>query len=247
MSNPLNIKTLDQQPIPNSPMQSGLAVRVDRDKRVSNSCQTILQSTLKILAEKLSIQEAELKNVENYLSRNYSFESLAYCQRLRQICLLSRQYEVMKLLVRSEPQLLTLVPCPVFTAFITGDRTGAIEMVKQGAILNKLTHGRSLLHYSIRRIDFDFFKILIEHGAPINIKDFPTGNTSLQEFMLLSEESTLYYESGEKSFYTYLVLNGADLNTVNTDGESPIMFAAKSGNTELYRLFLELGADPIKS
>lgn len=85
-------------------------------------------------------------------------------------------------------------------------------------------------------------KLLLKHGAEVNIQDRIYGFTAL---MFASESSNI-----DSSIDTVKVLleNGADINVQSTDGWTALMLASRYSNKdssiETVKLLLEHGADP---
>lgn len=131
-------------------------------------------------------------------------------------------------------------------------------LLKYGANINDAdSNGKSILMEVCDRKEngFDIAKILIENNVDINHKD-NNGNSVL---MLLNDyqidkiipdfkEDGSYYEE-EKEIYpseelmTLLLKNGADINTKNKMGMTPLMHYSLKGEDRLVKILLENGAD----
>ena len=75
-------------------------------------------------------------------------------------------------------------------------------------------------------------KLLIEHGADIDIKD-NRGNTPLYQACF----------KNNTEIAKLLIEYGADVNIKNKDGYTPLSMACSNDNTELVKLLIEHGAD----
>ncbi len=57
---------------------------------------------------------------------------------------------------------------------------------------------------------------------------------------------TFFQKSKALFLHSLLVSNGADINSGNDSGSTPLIYATKNGDFEIVKLLLESGADIIK-
>jgi ankyrin repeat protein len=81
----------------------------------------------------------------------------------------------------------------------------------------------------------EIVKLLIHYGADLCIKD--NKDASLLHF---------FTATGNYEMVKYLLINGANPNSINTDRETPLIWAFNdvSMNPEIIRLLINFGADP---
>ncbi|BFZ26042.1 hypothetical protein BsWGS_29081 [Bradybaena similaris] len=91
----------------------------------------------------------------------------------------------------------------------------------------------ALMMFTIK-CNYIAMKVLIDHGADVNIKDFH-GNTAL----LLA----LYKHTQKPEILATLIQAGCDLNWQNTSGYTPLMLAAKSSLNDALMLLVDSGAN----
>lgn len=158
---------------------------------------------------------------------------------------------------------------PLHFAARQGCVAGVEELVKAGAQINVTNpNGFSPLLLAIINAHYDAAAYLVDHGADVNITD-ETGRTPLYAAvdMHTLPESNLPWPSGVNNKLTSmdliqdLIAHGADVNaqlkkqepyrskvdrgadTMLTTGTTPILRAAKAGDTEVMKLLLAHGAD----
>jgi len=79
-------------------------------------------------------------------------------------------------------------------------------------------------------------KLLVDKGADVNIKDKFFGNTLLHEFCKGAR-------SDAKEMITFLLAKGADINSTNKTGDTPLCIAYDCSKKEILVLLIEKGAD----
>ncbi|XP_055950885.1 putative ankyrin repeat protein RF_0381 [Argiope bruennichi] len=121
----------------------------------------------------------------------------------------------------------------------------AEELIKSGARVNTMNHfGCSPLHFAVIHRNEWMMDILIEHGADVNLKDM-NGNSALH-FAARNSQTLLYlpeYQTGDLWIVQKLINNGADIDTVNIDYETPLMWAIREGNLDIVKELLSFGAN----
>lgn len=187
----------------------------------------------------------DLNKITDFLKQNYPPNALSARREIREHCLRLKQFSVLRLLIdRREQHQEARGRCLIFAALQKDDRDKAIRLVKEGKVsLNILSFGRSLLHGAIQRGDLELFKLLVEHGAFINIKSSASGDTPLREFLVYMACSLSLTQEERHAFYRYLVVNGADLDAPDVYKKTPLRTVFESKNFDLFQLFLHLGAD----
>lgn len=93
-------------------------------------------------------------------------------------------------------------------------------------------NGFSALHYACAKGTRDIIKMLITHGADVNL----TSNRGITPLHLA-------VKTGNKEIIKMLVNEGADINATDNSGESVIIYGIKAGKTDAVRFMKELGAD----
>lgn len=110
--------------------------------------------------------------------------------------------------------------------------------------------------YAIEVGNTDVVKILLEHGADVELKDMqgrkPLSYAAGADVELPQSQclTCLFYSTGvvrnnERLLKVLeLLIQDNDINLVDVDGCTPIFYAAEVGNTGAVRLLLQYGADP---
>ncbi|RSL41426.1 hypothetical protein CEP54_015825 [Fusarium duplospermum] len=88
------------------------------------------------------------------------------------------------------------------------------------------------LHRSLRSFDFESARLLVQHGADVNLLN-SNGTTPLQEAIERQNEKAV----------KFLVEHGADLGKDEAGDKAPWHMALASGNMNIFRLLVESGAD----
>ncbi|RDH84503.1 MAG: hypothetical protein DIZ80_03215 [endosymbiont of Galathealinum brachiosum] len=108
-------------------------------------------------------------------------------------------------------------------------------LLGKGANPNFITNGgQSLLYVAIDQGSEDISRLLIDHGANVNLlKD------SESPLVLLALEMEM-----ADDFIVLLIEKGSDVNGVNEDGDSLLHLASKNGNAKLTELLIDKGVAP---
>jgi len=96
----------------------------------------------------------------------------------------------------------------------------------------KDNNGRTPLHLAVESADGDVVKLLIDHGANVNIRDDATGSTALHHAA----------QFGNADAAEVLIANGADINAKDNQGHSPLYVAVNHGYS-VAKLLMDKGAD----
>lgn len=87
-------------------------------------------------------------------------------------------------------------------------------------------YNESYLFYSVKANNFEITQFLIEKGVDINVVGKYIGNA-------------LHFSIGNTKIAKLLIENGININLQDSDGVTPIMRAAKSGNIDLVQILLD--------
>jgi ankyrin repeat protein len=98
-------------------------------------------------------------------------------------------------------------------------------------------YGRCSLTYALGEKDYAAADALFAHGVDVNASIFSTP-------LVMVIQSGSYNEEEVIEAVNYLLGRGADPHLVGKSGYSPLIAAAKRGNVELVKMFLDLGLDP---
>lgn len=97
-------------------------------------------------------------------------------------------------------------------------------------------HGTTALHVAAERNSLELVKLLVEHGADVNVRN------RLGEAPLLLAIRSFPLEPFET--VKYLVEHGADVNASSRLGETALSAAAANGDTRIVDFLLAHGAIP---
>lgn len=114
-----------------------------------------------------------------------------------------------------------------------------IDLLNKGVDVNfSSSDGKTLLMAAAFRDQIGVMQLLIKHGADTNAKD-KTGNTPLH--YLCSKKFYIKYEY-EVEAVELLIRNGATINIVNHEGDSPFLKAIKNGTLNVAITLYKNGA-----
>lgn len=94
--------------------------------------------------------------------------------------------------------------------------------------------GTPMLNIACRNDNFDFVKMIYELGAEINAVSEDRGYTAVMDAVW----------RGNEKITKYLISKGADLNTINKEGQNNLILAVGANRESLVKLLAENGADP---
>lgn len=127
----------------------------------------------------------------------------------------------------------------LYNAVKTDSSTDLIAaLIKDGADVNWIDdredgQGFSVLHAAVHGGHLEYLKILVKHGANINV-------------VTSNEKDTALHIAAEKGFSecaSFLVESGIDVNIRNKLGETPLHLAAIRGRLDCVKRLIGLGAD----
>jgi hypothetical protein len=113
------------------------------------------------------------------------------------------------------------------------------KLIQQGANVNATTeYGNPMFFLVID--DFELVKLFVESGADVNLK---SKNDILY---VCSQSSALHLASSDSPIEVvrYLLEKGANISDKDSNGWTPLHYAAYGGNFEVVVCLLSLGADP---
>jgi len=123
---------------------------------------------------------------------------------------------------------------PLSLACANGNESMAGLLLEAGADANAtLMTGETVLMRAAYTGDIETVDVLLEHGADLNAME------------PVREQTALMWALDRKRMAVVLRLveRGADIHATTTLGFTPLLFAARHGNTEAVELFLDAGAD----
>ncbi len=94
--------------------------------------------------------------------------------------------------------------------------------------------GTPMLNIASRNDNFEFVKMILELGAEINAVSEDRGYTAVMDAVW----------RGNEKITKYLISKGADLNTINKEGQNNLILAVGANRESLVKLLAENGADP---
>ncbi|XP_070540511.1 fibronectin type 3 and ankyrin repeat domains protein 1-like [Ptychodera flava] len=116
---------------------------------------------------------------------------------------------------------------------------GQLEVVKtlraEGATWEVCDKGGSTpMHWAVDSGNTRLLRWIIEDGCPVDIRDRNSGWTPLMRACTLG---------GNTEVARVLISSGANVNTKDNDGKTPLMIAALNGHLSLVELLIQKGAD----
>ena len=115
------------------------------------------------------------------------------------------------------------------------DKSTRKFLSEHGADINATAKfGNTLLHTAVPCIDYEMTKWLLDKGAYVNSKN-------------IKQDTPLHYAAnGYIDLCTLLLMQGADPNYINKEGETSLSHAANFKNTKVVKLLLTYGGDVAK-
>ncbi len=138
---------------------------------------------------------------------------------------------------------MVLAPMPVSaqlfeeSAIILAIRSGVIERVEEQFLAGysaneRSAKGETALIEAVRTGRKPLVELLLDRGARVNVAATRTNLTALEEATRLNRADLAQL----------LVDAGADVDKAGTGGETPVMIAAKQGQTEILEILIEANA-----
>lgn len=96
----------------------------------------------------------------------------------------------------------------------------------------KDVNGWTALRFAVRNNKIDIVKLLVEHKAEVDVK--------------ANDKATPFASSIGKGFTEiaeYLIKNGANINNIDKDNDTPLMYCAQSGNLATVKFLLQYEPD----
>jgi len=94
--------------------------------------------------------------------------------------------------------------------------------------------GTPMLNIACRNDNFEFVEMLLDLGADLNASSEDRGYTAVMDAIW----------RGNEKITKYLISKGADLNTINKEGQTNLILAVGADRLNLVQLLAENGADP---
>ncbi|KAH9494606.1 hypothetical protein Btru_019695 [Bulinus truncatus] len=108
-------------------------------------------------------------------------------------------------------------------------------LLNYSADVNKRCHlGLTCLHLCANKQDIEMVRLLFKHGADVNLDGY-LGNTPLLLAANIADVNS--------DFLNYLIDIGSNVNHINKEGFSALMFASDKGSLESIKILCEKGAD----
>ncbi|MHC4631174.1 MAG: ankyrin repeat domain-containing protein [Planctomycetota bacterium] len=139
-----------------------------------------------------------------------------------------------------------------------GDLAIVKSLVEKGADINaKDTSGRAALHYAVEKGHKDIVKLLIANGADVNVKDkdgstpghiaLGENNRSMLELLIAKganlDSIHLAAYKGDLDRVRSFIEKGADVNTTDSYGATPLHYAAVRGSKDVVEFLITRCAD----
>ena len=133
----------------------------------------------------------------------------------------------------------------LYEAVTEGDLETIQDAIDQGADLNKQYSNWALLPTAVLYADVNTVQMLLDAGADVNQKNGRSGADEYQGASALMMTFVVSSSSDAKleSIRTVLLEAGADINTTNASGWTPLMYVATYLNPDYTRRCLAMGAD----
>ena len=109
------------------------------------------------------------------------------------------------------------------------------EFLEAGMSINARDDlGTPMLNIACRNDNFEFVEMIYDLGAEINATSEDRGYTAVMDAVW----------RGNEKITKYLISKGADLNTINKEGQNNLILAVGANRESLVKLLVENGADP---
>lgn len=109
------------------------------------------------------------------------------------------------------------------------------EFLEAGMSINSRDDlGTPMLNIACRYDNFEFVEMFLKLGADINASSDDRGYTAVMDAVW----------RGNEKITSYLISNGAELNTINKEGQTNLILAVGANRESLVKLLVENGADP---
>jgi ankyrin repeat protein len=155
----------------------------------------------------------------------------------------------------------------LISAIIANNLSEVQSLIKLGVNINQIWDGFTPLEFAIKHKKIKIIRLLIENHANVSIYDKDSETVLEHLFVKLKNESATLsflkslpnihitddYEKNTSLHYAarynytrcidYLINNGANVNCINSQRQSPIFFAVKRGNWQSLELLCQHGAN----
>ncbi len=123
-----------------------------------------------------------------------------------------------------------------FGTYIAKNKTEVVhEFLEAGMSINARDDlGTPMLNIACRNDNFEFVEMIYNLGAEINAVSEDRGYTAVMDAVW----------RGNEKITKYLISKGADLNTINKEGQNNLILAVGANRESLVKLLAENGADP---
>ena len=109
------------------------------------------------------------------------------------------------------------------------------EFLEAGMSINARDDlGTPMLNIACRNDNYEFVEMIFDLGAELNAVSEDRGYTAVMDAVW----------RGNEKITKYLISKGADLNTINKEGQNNLILAVGANRESLVRLLAENGADP---
>lgn len=182
-----------------------------------------------------AVENQEVGNVERLLESGADVQRLLKdkTSTLIEIAAEKGNPEIVKMLLDKgvDPDSALNGESPLWLAMINGHELAAMALVEAGAKIDgPAREGYSPFYFAVMEDYLDLVTKMVAHKANI-FAEGPAGSPAHEAA-----------ENGNLRMLQLLVVNGADLNRINTDGESPIFLAFDAGEYEAAKWMLQKGA-----
>ncbi|MCR4578800.1 MAG: ankyrin repeat domain-containing protein [Treponema sp.] len=123
-----------------------------------------------------------------------------------------------------------------FGTYIEKDKLEIVnEFLEAGMSINSRDDtGTPMLNIACRSDNFEFVQMFLELGADLNAVSEDRGYTAVMDAVW----------RGNEKITKFLIDQGAELNTINKEGQSNLILAVGANRENIVRLLAENGADP---